>query len=90
MVEKAALEDAEQPDKVLNVQDSEIGVSKWVSPAEIKAREEEERRQRELAGKDDTAERALSQMMGGSLAGQVHTLDRHCLSNAACLSCVLK
>jgi len=41
-----------------------------VSLAEIKAKADEERRMREAAGSDDTAERALNQMMGGSLAGQ--------------------
>jgi WD40 repeat protein len=69
-IDKIGLADSEQPEKVLAVEDSEITVEKWVSPAEIRAREEEERRQREAAGKDDTAERALNQMMGGSLAGQ--------------------
>lgn len=61
--------DSEQPEKVLVVDDSEIKVEKWISPAEIKAREEEERLQRAQAAGDDTADRALNQMMGGSLAG---------------------
>ena len=65
----AGLADSEQPEKVLVVDDSEIKVEKWISPAEIKAREEEERLQRAQAAGDDTADRALNQMMGGSLAG---------------------
>ena len=65
----AGLADSEQPEKILVVEDGEIKVEKWVSQAEIKAREEEERLQREQAAGDDTAERALNQMMGGSLAG---------------------
>ena len=69
-VDKPGLVDSEQPEKVLVVEDSEIQVEKWVSPAEIRARDEEERRQREAASSDDTAERALNQMMGGSLAGE--------------------
>jgi len=39
-----------------------VQVEKWVSPAEIKARAEEERLQREQAAGDDTAERALNQV----------------------------
>jgi WD40 repeat protein len=69
-VDKPAFSDSEEPKKVLLVQDSEIQVEKWVSSAEIRAKEEEERRQREAAKGDDTAERALNQMMGGSLAGE--------------------
>ena len=69
VVDKVGMADSEQPEQVLVVDDSEIGVEKWVSPAELKAREEEEQRAREAAGSDDTAERALNQMMGGTLAG---------------------
>lgn len=54
---------------MLVVEDGEIKVEKWISPAEIQAREEEERLQRAQAAGDDTADRALNQMMGGSLAG---------------------
>ena len=67
--QRPTMADSEQPEQVLVVEDSEIGVEKWVSPAELKAREDEEQRAREAAGSDDTAERALDQMMGGTLAG---------------------
>jgi len=60
--------------------------SQWVSLAEIKAKADEENRMREAAGSDDTAERALNQMMGGSLAGQsAQVCVRVCVCACVCV-----
>ena len=59
----------EQPERVLEVTQDEIGFEKYITEAE-KARlaEEEAARQARMAdGKDDAPERALQDMMGGTL-----------------------
>eukprot|EP00930_Biecheleria_cincta_P052010 TRINITY_DN3722_c0_g3_i1.p1 TRINITY_DN3722_c0_g3~~TRINITY_DN3722_c0_g3_i1.p1 ORF type:complete len:1802 (-),score=452.39 TRINITY_DN3722_c0_g3_i1:21-5426(-) len=62
--------DVEDPEFVLNVKDSEIVAEKWISPEERKIMEEaaakEEERLRQLR-ENDAGQRALVQMMGGTL-----------------------
>ncbi|OLQ07002.1 putative ribosome biogenesis protein RLP24 [Symbiodinium microadriaticum] len=69
-VPEPTLQEVEDSDSVLKVQDREITVEKWISPEEKKAREEaaakEEERLRQLR-ENDAGQRALVQMMGGTL-----------------------
>lgn len=69
-VPEPTLQEVEDSDSVLKVQDHEIAVEKWISPEERKAREEaaakEEERLRQLR-ENDAGQRALVQMMGGTL-----------------------
>ena len=62
--------DTEDPEFVLNVKDNEIVAEKWISPEEKKAMDEvnakEEERLRQLR-ENDAGQRALVQMMGGTL-----------------------
>lgn len=69
-VPEPALQDCEEVQAVLEVKDSEISVEKWISPeerqriAEAEAKEEERLRQ---LRENDAGQRALNQMMGGTL-----------------------
>eukprot|EP00439_Symbiodinium_sp_Y106_P068857 s1358_g11.t1 len=69
-VPEPTLQEVEDSDSVLKVQDREIVVEKWISPEEKKAMEEaaakEEERLRQLR-ENDAGQRALVQMMGGTL-----------------------
>jgi len=69
-VPEPQLQEVEDCDSVLKVQDHEISVEKWISPEEKKARDEaaakEEERLRQLR-ENDAGQRALVQMMGGTL-----------------------
>lgn len=69
-VPEPKLQEVEDCDSVLKVQDHEIAVEKWISPEERKARDEaaakEEERLRQLR-ENDAGQRALVQMMGGTL-----------------------
>ena len=63
------LKPPEQPETFLTVTDAEVGVSKYVSPEELAQLEEERRAEeaRRNARKKDPFERALTEMMGGTL-----------------------
>jgi hypothetical protein len=63
------LQPIEEPERVLSVEDSEISAPKWISPEQqaILDRQAEEEAAREAAKKDSPFERALREMMGGSL-----------------------
>jgi len=69
-VPEPELHDSEDHEAVLNVKDKEIKVEKWLSPEERKAIEDarlkEEERLRQLR-ENDAGQRALNQMMGGTL-----------------------
>ncbi|CAE7265476.1 Cfap43 [Symbiodinium pilosum] len=69
-VPEPTLHEVEDADSVLKVKDHEITVEKWISPEEKKALEEaaakEEERLRQLR-ENDAGQRALVQMMGGTL-----------------------
>jgi WD40 repeat protein len=64
------LHDLEEAEAVLKVRDKEIAVDKWISQEERQKMEEdrlkEEERQRQLR-ENDAGQRALAQMMGGTL-----------------------
>jgi WD40 repeat protein len=62
----------EDPAAVLKVTDAEVGMSPYISPAEQKRRADEAdaRRRAAAANKDDAPERALQEMMGGTLEGK--------------------
>lgn len=64
-----SLADDEVPERVLAVEQDEIGFERYITEAERKRLEEEERRRAEAAGKhkDDAPERALMDMMNGTL-----------------------
>lgn len=63
------LTDDEVPERVLEVKPEEVGFEKYISAAERKRlEEEEERKRREAANsKDNAPDRALDEMMGGTL-----------------------
>jgi len=63
---------SEDPQSILKVTDAEIGMVPYVSPAEQQRRAEEAERKRRAAAanKDDAPERALMDMMGGTLEGK--------------------
>lgn len=69
-VEEPRLQDCEDADSVLHVKDSEISVPKWISEEErqrlAEAAAKEEERLRQLR-ENDAGQRALAQMMGGTL-----------------------
>jgi WD40 repeat protein len=66
-----SLADEEVMDSVLSVKDEEIAAPKWISAEQRKVLEEEEaaRLKREADSKDSPFERALMDMMNGSLDG---------------------
>jgi len=70
LVEEPRLQDCEDADSVLHVKDGEISVAKWISEEErqrlAEAAAKEEERQRQLR-ENDAGQRALAQMMGGTL-----------------------
>lgn len=68
-VEHVPLFDDERPEHVLEVTDEDIGFEKYVTEAERKqiAEEAERKRLAAAANKDDAPERALDDMMGGTL-----------------------
>ncbi|KAA0165074.1 hypothetical protein FNF31_02087 [Cafeteria roenbergensis] len=59
----------ERPEALLEASREEVGFDEWEPPAVVKAREEEARRRAEEAAKhkDDAPERALDDMMSGTL-----------------------
>ncbi len=67
--DSVALTDAEQPEKVLSVEDSDIKAAKWISPEQQKILDEEaaEAARREAEKGNSPFDRALIEMMGGSL-----------------------
>eukprot|EP00742_Colponemidia_sp_Colp-10_P004312 GILJ01004600.1.p1 GENE.GILJ01004600.1~~GILJ01004600.1.p1 ORF type:complete len:1711 (-),score=393.32 GILJ01004600.1:88-5118(-) len=70
----------EKPEQVLTVNESEITVEKFLTREERERQEEERRKEAErlaALGRDDAAERALKQMMGGSLESKrdISTLE---------------
>ena len=67
--EPVAFTDAEQPEKVLTVEDGEIEAAKWISPEQQKILDEEaaEAARREAEKGNSPFDRALVEMMGGSL-----------------------
>ena len=66
------LASVEDPITSLKVSDAEVGLSPYISPAEQRRRAEEEakKKQAAAANKDDAPERALNDMMGGTLEGK--------------------
>jgi hypothetical protein len=66
------LSPVEDPLTSLKVSDAEVGLSPYISPAEQRRRAEEEakKKQAAAANKDDAPERALIDMMGGTLEGK--------------------
>lgn len=64
-----SLMEAEQPDKVLAVADVEIKAEQWISPEQQKVLDEEaaEHARREAEKGNSPFDRALIEMMGGSL-----------------------
>ena len=66
------LSPVEDPLTSLKVSDAEVGLSPYISPAEQRRRAEEEakKKQAAAANKDDAPERALNDMMGGTLEGK--------------------
>mmetsp|Transcript_66282 Transcript_66282/g.215662 ORF Transcript_66282/g.215662 Transcript_66282/m.215662 type:complete len:1692 (-) Transcript_66282:108-5183(-) len=69
-VPEPELEDVEDADAVLAVKDREIKVEKWISPEEQAAIDEAKRKEEERLRKqreNDAGQRALNQMMGGTL-----------------------
>lgn len=67
--DSVALTDAEQPETVLTVEDSQIKAAKWISPEQQKILDEEaaEAARREKEKGNSPFDRALIEMMGGSL-----------------------